>query len=105
MAMTKSTKGAGAGDVAVANYRLISIDPTSAPSGNTGGDWLVYRIAQGGNVVTGYRRGSRRNVSAEVARILTAVNERLLLKGRAFRSAGRPPKSLVPSPPRTPPGD
>jgi hypothetical protein len=88
-----STTGASAG-VAAAAYCLISIDPTSAPSGNTGDDWLVYRLAQGNNVVTGYRRGSRLNVTAEVERIVNAFNERLLLKGRPHRSAGRPPKPL-----------
>jgi hypothetical protein len=86
-----SATEASAGVVA-ASYSLISIDPTTAPSGNTGDDWLVYRLAQGNNVVTGYRRGSRQNVTTEVERIVNAFNERLLLKGRPHRSAGRPPK-------------
>jgi len=77
-------------------YCVISIDPTSAPQGNTGSDWLVYRLVQGGNVVTGYRRGSRSTVTAEVERIVNASNERLLTKGRPHRSAGRPPKPPVP---------
>ena len=89
-----SITGASAGAGVVQNYSVISIDPTSAPRGNTGNDWLVYRLAQGNNVVVGYRRGSRLNVTAEVERIVNAFNERLLLKARPYRSAGRPPKQL-----------
>lgn len=85
-------------DVVVESYRLISIDRTATPRGGTGDDWLVYRIAQGKNVVTGYRRGSRGDVSAEVERIVDALNVRLLVKGRPYRSARRPP--TPPPPPR-----
>ena len=79
--------------VVVENYRLISIERTTAPRGGAGGDWFVYRIAQGQNVATGYRRGSRGDVDAEVERIVNALNVRLLVKGQRYRSAGRPPKS------------
>jgi len=97
--MTESTRAAGPGAAVVENFRLVSIDPTRAPTGSTGDDWLLYRIAQGGsNMVTGYRRGSHSNVSAEVERIITALNERLLSKGRRYRSAGRPPKHSKPAP-------
>lgn len=75
---------------AVQGYRLISIDRTAAPRGAAGDDWLVYQIAQGTNVVIGYRRGSRQDVAAEVERIVTAFNVRQLSKGRRYRSA-RPP--------------
>jgi hypothetical protein len=91
--MTTRTKGASSGDVIVESYRLLSIDPTAAPSGDANDDWLMYRIAQGKSVVTGYRRGSRSSVSAEVERIVIALNERLLVKGRPYRSAGRPKKT------------
>ena len=79
--------------VVVENYRLISIESTTAPSGGVGGDWFVYRIAQGKNTATGYRRGSRGDVDAEVERIVNALNVRLLVKGQRYRSAGRPPKA------------
>lgn len=58
------------------SYRVVSIDAVRAPEGCTGGDWLVYRIAQGTNDITGYRRGSLKSVSAEVASIVTALNAR-----------------------------
>ena len=78
--------------VLVGSYRLISIERTTAPSGGAGGNWFVYRIAQGKNMATGYRRGSRGDVDAEVERIVNALNVRLLAKGQRYRSAGRPPK-------------
>ena len=78
--------------VVVENYRLISIECTTAPSGGAGSDWFVYRIAQGKNMATGYRRGNRGDVGAEVERIVNALNVRLLVKGQRYRSAGRPPK-------------
>src|ERR1043165_3521793 len=99
--MTERTTPASAGGAVVESYRLVSIDPTLAPSGSTGDDWLLYRIARGSNMVTGYRRGSHSNVSAEVERILTALNERLLPKGRPYRPAGRPPKNSKPPLPLT----
>jgi hypothetical protein len=71
---------------------VISIGPTSAPRGNPGGDWLVYRLMQGENIVTGYRRGSRSKVTAEVQRIVEAFNGRLLAKGNSYRPLTRPRK-------------
>jgi hypothetical protein len=92
----RGAKGSISGDVAVAAFELVSIDPTAAPNGGAGDDWLVYRIAQGLNLITGYRCGSRANVVAEVERIVVALNERLLVRGRPYRSAGRPPKRPPP---------
>jgi hypothetical protein len=93
----KGTARATANVVAEA-YRLVSIDAAPAPHGDTGHDWLVYKIAQGSNFITGYRRGSRQSVGAEVDRIVIALNERLLVRGRPYRSAGRPPKPAIPPP-------
>jgi hypothetical protein len=68
-------------------YRLVSIAAAHAPTGCAGRDWLVYRIAQGANAITGYRRGSLEIVSAEVARIIEALNER---RRKVKGSGGRP---------------
>jgi len=95
---SKGAKSLAGGDAAVVAFELVSIDPTAAPSGGAGDDWLVYRISQGLNLITGYRCGSRAHVVAEVERIVVALNERLLVRGRPYRSAGRPPKR--PPPPR-----
>ena len=57
-------------------YRLISIDAVRAPQGCTGGDWHSYRIAQGENGITGYRRGDLAQVKVDVETIVSALNER-----------------------------
>jgi hypothetical protein len=57
-------------------YRLISIEAADAPDGCSGGDWFVYRIAQGDNGITGYRCGNLEGVSANVRSIVTSLNGR-----------------------------
>ena len=96
--MEKRSQGSIADDLAVASYRLISIGRTGAPSGASGDDWLVYRISLGANIVTGYRRGRRHEVSVALEQMVQALNDRLLVKARPYRS-GRPP-SPPPPPPR-----
>ena len=59
-------------------YRLVSIDVARAPEHCAGEDWMVYRIAQGKNGITGYRQGSLEHVRAEVQSIVTALNGRRL---------------------------
>jgi hypothetical protein len=61
-------------------YRLAFIKPARAPNGNAGSDWLMYRIAQGPNVINGYRRGDLASVTTEVEKIVTGLNERRLIK-------------------------
>lgn len=63
-------------------YRLVSIERTSPPAHGVGDNWLVYRIARGANVVTGYRRGTRASVALDVERIVEAFNERLFVQPR-----------------------
>ena len=76
-------------DAADDGFRLLSIRAATAPSGCVGKDWLVYRITQGPNVITGYRRGDLQTVSAEVAKIVTGLNERRLsTKGRTGPKPG-----------------
>lgn len=57
-------------------YRLVSIEAARAPEGCAGRDWFVYRILQGVNAITGYRQGSRAQVSSEVETILAGLNGR-----------------------------
>ncbi len=63
-------------------YRISFIKPARAPSGNAGSDWLMYRIAQGPNVINGYRRGDIASVTSEVEKIVIGLNERRLIKRR-----------------------
>jgi hypothetical protein len=62
--------------VAEGAYRLVAIDPTKAPDDSEGKDWFLYRIAQGENLIRGYKRGSRAGVTAEVEQIVVSLNER-----------------------------
>jgi hypothetical protein len=79
-------------------YRLVSIEAARAPDGCAGRDWFVYRILQGVNAITGYRQGSRAQVSSEVETILAGLNGRRRWSSskpvsRSRRGAGRPKDS------------
>jgi hypothetical protein len=65
-----------AGNAPDESYRLVSIESVPAPEGCAGRDWFVYRIAQGANEITGYRRGERAAVSEQVETIVTGLNGR-----------------------------
>jgi hypothetical protein len=77
-------------------FRLASISPADAPSGCVGADWLIYRIAQGDNTITGYRRGELAVVRADVQKIVEDLNERrrTLKKSTGLRP-GRPSAAAV----------
>jgi hypothetical protein len=57
-------------------YRLVSVESVKTPEGCAGQDWFVYKIAQGTNPITGYRRGNQESVRAEAETIVVALNER-----------------------------
>jgi hypothetical protein len=64
-------------------FRLVAIEPARAPEGCVGRDWFEYRIAQGSNMITGYRQGDLGTATAEVERIVVGLNERrIATKGR-----------------------
>jgi len=78
-------------------FRLVSISAARAPSGCSGHDWLVYRIAQGTNIITGYRQGDLKAASAEVETIVTSLNERRVsAKAKPGRKPGRTPAAESP---------
>ncbi len=65
------------------DYRLVSIRHATAPSGASGKDWHVYSIAQGTNLITGYRQGTIASVTEDVERIVSGLNERRMVhRGR-----------------------
>ncbi|HEY8518565.1 MAG TPA: hypothetical protein VIN61_00675 [Gammaproteobacteria bacterium] len=73
-------------------YRLLSIDSAEAPEGGDGDDWYSYRIAQGSNVITGYRQGTLAAIQASVEEIVAGLNERRQPKrGRVQLRRTRPP--------------
>jgi hypothetical protein len=57
-------------------YRVVSVESVKTPEGCAGQNWFVYRIAQGLNPITGYRRGNSESVRADAETIVVALNER-----------------------------
>ena len=83
-------------------FRLVAIKHAPTPEGCVGRDWLVYKIAQGSNVITGYRRGDLPAATADVERIVIGLNERRVAsKGRPGPKP-KPPAATSPqaAPPR-----
>ena len=92
----KSTAAADPGDAEA--YRLVGIEPARAPAGYTGRDWLIYKIAQGVNVITGYRQGDLRAEKAEVEKIVIGLNERRVTsKGRPGPKPKATPSTAAPA--------
>jgi hypothetical protein len=80
-------------------FRLLSIRPTSAPSGQTGRNWLIYEIAQGENIIKGYRQGDLKAETAEVEKIVVSLNERRHSpKGRRGPKPGGRPAAQASAP-------
>jgi hypothetical protein len=79
------------------SYCLISVESVHAPEGCAGRDWFLYRISQGGNGITGYRRGNSESVRAEAETIVIALNER-----REWRKSKAGPKLRRRKPAPTP---
>ena len=57
-------------------YELLSVDKSEPPAGGQGDDWCRYRIAQGANVITGYRQGSVNSTKRAAQEIVSGLNER-----------------------------
>ena len=89
-ASPNSTPTAGSG--AIENgFRIVSIRSSAAPSGSAGQDWYAYCIAQGTNLINGYRRGALAEVTVGVENIVAALNERRVGKrGRVDLKPSRP---------------
>ncbi len=82
-------------------FRLLSIERHAPPAGGDGNDWFVYKISQGENVITGYRRGSIGTVTEDVRKVVEGLNERRgVRRGRVdlvTRSGTRPAAGNAPS--------
>jgi hypothetical protein len=75
-AFEPSSKAGESGERADLTYRLVSIDPVPAPAECVGSDWHIYRIVQGENGITGYRRGDVECIRVDVETIVAALNQR-----------------------------
>lgn len=71
-------------------YEIVSVQRAETPAGAEGSDWHRYEIAQGANIIQGYRQGNLRTVRRAIEEIVIQLNERQMGKrGRV---------NLVPTP-------
>jgi hypothetical protein len=61
-------------------FVLVSFARAPSPDGSDAKDWIHYQIAQGDNIVSGYRQGDVGPVRAYVERVVDALNERRALR-------------------------
>lgn len=73
-------------------FRLVAVERCAPPHDGTSGAWCRYTIAQGDNVITCIRRGSRTAVRAAATEIVAVLNFRradrrgrvhLVIKGKS----------------------
>jgi len=58
------------------DYEIVSVVSTEAPDRLEGADWHRYTIAQGDNMIYGYRQGSLSAVTRSVEELVLRLNER-----------------------------
>ena len=57
-------------------YQIVSVRPAEAPADAQGSDWQCYVIAQGSNIIRGYRKGNLAAVTRAVEEIVNQLNDR-----------------------------
>lgn len=57
-------------------YELKTVRKSDAPAGSEGKDWVRYEIAQGSNIITGYRQGTVSSIKRAAEEIVVGLNER-----------------------------
>lgn len=57
-------------------YELRTVRKSDAPAGSEGKDWVRYEIAQGSNIITGYRQGTVSSIKRAAEEIVLGLNER-----------------------------
>ena len=61
---------------ASSSYEIVSVEKTDPPPGTEGSDWYHYVIAQGPNIIRGYRQGALSAVKSAVAEVVDQLNQR-----------------------------
>lgn len=78
-------------------FRLLSIERHEPPAGSEGNNWYSYKISQGPNVITGYRRGSLSAVTDDVRKVVDGLNERRgVRRGRVDLNTRSKPRAAAP---------
>ena len=57
-------------------YEIVSVERTDPPPGTEGSEWHHYVIAQGPNIIQGYRQGGLDTVKNAVEEIVEQLNQR-----------------------------
>ena len=57
-------------------YELKTVHRAEPPPGSEGKDWVRYEIAQGANLITGYRQGTVSSIRRAAEEIVVGLNER-----------------------------
>ena len=57
-------------------YEIVSVEKTDPPPGTEGSDWYYYVIAQGPNIIRGYRQGALSAVKSAVAEAVSYTHLR-----------------------------
>ncbi len=57
-------------------YELKAVNRSEPPTGSEGKDWVRYEIAQGSNLITGYRQGTVAAIKRAAEQIVEGLNER-----------------------------
>ena len=73
-------------------YEIVSVRRAEPPLGAKGSNWYRYEIAQGNNIIDGYRQGNLESVTMAVEVNVAQLNERQLGK------RGHVHIALVPTP-------
>lgn len=73
------------------NYEVESIEPTAAPDGTDATDWFRYVLRSGRSMITGQRRGSRRDVQEYAVQCATQLNARALEGKSVWSPRGKKP--------------
>lgn len=74
---------------------LLSLRRSTGPAGMTGNDWYRYEISSPGSPITGYRRGTKRDVLEYLNECISQLDERLKSgRSMSWTPRGRKPKQV-----------
>lgn len=76
-------------------YTVASVEKTDAPDGAKGQDWYRYVLKSGRSMITGQRRGSRKDVHGYALQCAEQLNARALEGKSMWSPRGRKPAAAV----------
>lgn len=76
-------------------FKVASVDKISAPDGGEGQDWYRYVLDSGRSMISGQRRGSRKDVLAYAAQCVEQLNTRGQTGQSIWSPRGRKPAAAT----------